>query len=110
MNIKIGKLASVMLAIIICLSLTLVTVAGAEAPAVSEESSSVAVAQQTEEIPQASSEIRDTQTVPQTQDNQREEVQPEKKKDSDIPLFIGAGISVLMFLGVIVFCKMKGNR
>lgn len=32
------------------------------------------------------------------------------KKQSDIPLFVGAGISVLVFGGVVVFCRMKGNR
>jgi hypothetical protein len=31
-------------------------------------------------------------------------------KKSDAPLFVGAGISVIVFGGVVVFCKMKGNR
>lgn len=31
-------------------------------------------------------------------------------KQSDAPLFAGAGIAVMLFGGVVVFCRMKGNR
>ena len=36
--------------------------------------------------------------------------QQEAERDSNIPYFIGAGIAVLVFIGVAVFCKYKGNN
>ena len=39
------------------------------------------------------------------------EAKPEKADDSgNTPYFIGAGIAVLAFLGVFVFCKIKGKN
>lgn len=39
------------------------------------------------------------------------ETTPEKADDSsNTPYFIGAGIAVLVFLGVFVFCKIKGKN
>lgn len=36
--------------------------------------------------------------------------QQEPERDSNIPYFIGAGIAVLVFIGVAVFCKYKGTN
>ena len=44
----------------------------------------------------------------QDQDTAAAEQRPER--DSNIPYFIGAGIAVLVFIGVAVFCKYKGNN
>lgn len=38
------------------------------------------------------------------------ETTPEKADSSNTPYFIGAGIAVLAFLGVFVFCKIKGKN
>ena len=32
------------------------------------------------------------------------------KQSNTLPYFVGAGIAVIVFIGVAVFCKFKGNR
>lgn len=50
----------------------------------------------------------DVSDAPEETHAASETEQPSKR--SDLPLFVGAGISVLVFGGVVVFCRMKGNR
>ena len=35
---------------------------------------------------------------------------PPPKKSSNMPLFIGAGLAVLLFIGVVIYCKTKTKR
>lgn len=50
---------------------------------------------------------------PQARDgaeNAEEEAQTAPRKNNNTPFFIGAGIAVLMFAGVAVYCKTNGNK
>ena len=39
-----------------------------------------------------------------------EEEQPPASKNTNTPYFIGAGIAVLLFIGVALYCRANGNR
>lgn len=52
--------------------------------------------------------LEESTSPEQESDSVAAEQQPER--DSNIPYFIGAGIAVLVFIGVAVFCKYKGNN
>lgn len=38
------------------------------------------------------------------------EEQPQPQKNSNTPYLVGAVLAVVLFIGVAVFCKFKGNR
>jgi hypothetical protein len=63
-----------------------------------------------------SSQISSGQSVYQAEDTGQEIEDTETssaetpQNKSDAPLFVGAGISVIVFGGVVVFCSIKGNR
>lgn len=38
------------------------------------------------------------------------EEQPQSEKSSNTPYLVGAVLAVVLFIGVAVFCKFKGNR
>jgi len=39
-----------------------------------------------------------------------EEEQPPARQNNNTPYFIGAGIAVLLFIGVALYCRANGNR
>lgn len=70
---------------------------------------------QSESLPERAGEFsadNDVLTEPETAQVEEPAPQevPTQKSQSDLPLFVGAGISVLVFGGVVAFCRMKGNR
>lgn len=39
-----------------------------------------------------------------------QEVQPVQRKSSNTPYLVGAGIAVLLFIGVALYCRANGNK
>lgn len=117
MKKKANKQMSILFAILICISLSLPAFASKK-DSVPNNTGRVQVSamQNTQErIPENKELSREeiTDESPAAYDKMEEEVtqeQPVIKKSSNKSLYIGALISVFCFIGVIIFCKVKGNR
>lgn len=54
--------------------------------------------------------LPDGETLPESQEKTVEKRQAESAQSGNTPYFIGAGVAVLIFIGVAVFCKIKGKN
>lgn len=54
--------------------------------------------------------LPDGETLPGSQEKTVEKQQTESEQSGNTPYFIGAGVAVLVFIGVAVFCKIKGKN
>lgn len=53
--------------------------------------------------------ISDGDTDPAEESQEEQQPQPDRKKSSNTPYFVGAVIAVIIFIGVALYCKFNGG-
>ena len=93
------------LAIVFCSSIYALA-----APSEVAEDTAAGVSQSLSDNAETDSFLQGSENASPNSDAASENSSLPESADNNAPFFAGAGIAILAFVGVIIFCKVKGNK